>query len=164
MDAYVGLGSNLGDPDAELRAALEGLTRRGVRLVKCSSVYLTEPVDSDPASWYKNAAAAVRFNGSPLDLLRICLRVEASRGRERPYKNAPRTLDIDLLIAGDESIDTEELMLPHPRLHERRFVLEPMVEIAPELVHPSLGRTMRELLDDCADPSRVERLPDGLGS
>lgn len=127
-----------------------------------SSLYRTEPVDTNAPQWYVNAAARVRFNGTPVDLLRICGRVENAQGRERPYRNAPRTLDLDLLIAEDAIIDSAELTLPHPRIQERRFVLEPMAELAPELVHPKLDRTMRELLDACLDESRVEKLPDAL--
>jgi len=164
VDAYLGLGSNLGDPVAELRRALERLTRHGVVVTRTSSLYRTEPVDSVAPEWYVNAAAAVTFDGPATDLLGVCLHVESLAGRERPYVNAPRTLDLDILLASDLVIATPDLTVPHPRMHERRFVLEPLTEIAPAAVHPVLKRSISELLDECADVSRVEKIDEVLAS
>jgi 2-amino-4-hydroxy-6-hydroxymethyldihydropteridine diphosphokinase len=162
VDGYIGLGSNLGDPVAELRGAVSELESRGVEVQRRSSLYQTEPVDAPNQAWFVNAVAAIRFGGQPHELLQICLSVEASRGRERTVKNVPRILDLDVLLLGEQILSTEALTVPHPRLHERRFVLEPMVEIAPEAVHPGLRKTMEELLRECPDASRVVRLEDAF--
>lgn len=162
MDGYIGLGSNLGDPVAELRRAVSELLARGVEVSGHSSLYQTEPVGTSDPKWFVNAVAAVRFDGTPNELLRLCHRVELVQGRERHERNAPRTLDLDILLLGTRVLSTPDLTVPHPRLHQRRFVLEPMVEIAPDAFHPVLGKTMRELLQDCSDRSKVERLEDAL--
>lgn len=154
---YLGLGSNLGEPLEQLRAAVRELRGRSVSVRRLSSVYRTEPVDAPGSPWFLNAVAAVAFEGEPLDLLRVCREVERERGRTRPARNAPRFLDLDLLLVGDEIVRSSELTLPHPRLSKRRFVLVPMVEIAPDTVEPTSGLTMRELLARCEDPSEVIR-------
>ena len=161
MDGYIGLGSNLGDPIAELRGAVSELESRGVELRSRSSLYQTEPVDAPNQAWFVNAVAEIRFGGRPDELLQICVNVEAARGRERNLRrNAPRILDLDVLLLGDIVLSTDELTIPHPRLHERRFVLEPMVEIAPDAIHPGLRKTMRDLLQECPHKSKVVRLED----
>lgn len=165
MDGYIGLGSNLGDPVAELRGAVSELESRGVEMRTLSSLYRTEPVGAafrDRQLWFVNAVAEIGFGGEPDELLRICLSVEDSRGRERTARNEPRILDLDVLLLEELLISTDRLIVPHPRLHERRFVLEPMVEIAPDVVHPGLRKTMRELLEGCADASEVVRLEDAF--
>ena len=151
------LGSNLDEPLANLQAAVRALRERSVFVSRLSSVYETEPVDAPaPGSpWFLNAAAAVSFQGSPLRLLRVCQEIEADRGRLRLGRNAPRTLDIDILLWGSDVVRTEKLTVPHPRLSERRFVLVPMSEIAPDVVDPISGLPMRELLARCEDPSTV---------
>ena len=105
-----------------------------------------------------NAAARVRFDGEPLELLRICQSIESRQGRTRTVRNGPRTLDLDILLFGNVVLETKELTLPHPRLAERRFVLVPLVEIAGDVRHPVLGSTMRELLSRCTDRSAVTPL------
>ncbi len=162
MDGYIGLGSNLGDPIAELRGAVSELESRGVELRSRSSLYQTEPVDAPNQAWFVNAVAEIRFGGRPDELLQICVNVEAARGRERNRRNEPRILDLDVLLLGDTVLSTDELTIPHPRLHERRFVLEPMVEIAPDAIHPGLRKTMRDLLQECPDESKVVRLEDAF--
>ena len=162
MDGYIGLGSNLGDPIAELRGAVSELESRGVELRTRSSLYQTEPVDAPEQAWFVNAVVEIRFGGRPDELLQICLTVEAARGRERNRRNQPRILDLDVLLLGDTILATDELTIPHPRLHERRFVLEPMVEIAPDAIHPGLRKTMRDLLQECSDESQVVRLEDAF--
>lgn len=162
MDGYIGLGSNLGQPVAELRRAVSELPARGIEVPVCSSLYRTEPVDTSDPRWFVNAVALVRFDGTPHELLSVCRRVEADHGRKRRERNAPRTLDIDILLLGERILSTPELTVPHPRLHQRRFVLEPLVEIAPEVVHPVLAKTARELLRECPDRSAVERLEDAF--
>ena len=162
MDGYIGLGSNLGDPIAELRGAVSELESRGVELRSRSSLYQTEPVDAPEQAWFVNAVTEIRFGGRPDELLQICVNVETARGRERTRRNQPRILDLDVLLLEDIVLATDELTIPHPRLHERRFVLEPMVEIAPDAIHPGLRKTMRDLLKECMDESKVVRLEDAF--
>jgi 2-amino-4-hydroxy-6-hydroxymethyldihydropteridine diphosphokinase len=155
---YVGLGSNLGDRRALLARGLRSLADSGFGVTRESSLYLTEPVDAPPQEWFVNAVVAGRTSLSPEELLAACLEVERALGRERTVYHGPRTLDLDILIYGDERRDGPTLTLPHPRLHERRFVLTPLCELAPDLRHPQLGLTMRELLERCPDRSRVVKL------
>jgi len=156
------LGSNVGDPVAELRQGVCELVARGVAIPLRSSLYQTEPVGTSHPAWFVNAVAAIRFDGDPSALLEVCLSAERARGRERGERNGPRTLDIDILLLGAAVVSTPGLIVPHPRFHARRFVLEPMVEIAPDAVHPVLGKTMVHLLEECQDSSRVVRLEDAF--
>jgi 2-amino-4-hydroxy-6-hydroxymethyldihydropteridine diphosphokinase len=153
--SFLGLGSNEGDPLRQIESALSELPERAVPVVRASSFYRTEPVGGPPQDWYVNAVAEVRFEGEPVELLRVCRSIEALHGRKRPGKNAPRTLDLDILLFGAQVLDSPELTIPHPRLRERRFVLVPMVEIAPEVLDPISGLTLRELLSRCPDGSAV---------
>ena len=160
---FIGLGSNLGDRRALLAHGLASLAAAGFGVTRESSLYLTEPVDGPPQDWFVNAVAAGSTSLSPEELLAACLRVERALGRERTVHHGPRTLDLDILIYGDERREGPGLAIPHPRLHERRFVLTPLCELAPDLRHPRLGATIRELLERCPDHSRVVRLDDGSG-
>jgi 2-amino-4-hydroxy-6-hydroxymethyldihydropteridine diphosphokinase len=152
---FLGLGSNLGARETTLQQAREELQSGGFRELLRSSLYLTEPVGGPPQDWYLNQVIAGETSLSPERLLEACQAVERAHGRERGERNAPRTLDIDILLFGDLVRDDQELQLPHPRLHERRFVLVPLSEIAPDVVHPRLGVSARELLARCPDRSRV---------
>jgi 2-amino-4-hydroxy-6-hydroxymethyldihydropteridine diphosphokinase len=154
-DVLLGLGSNVGDREAHLARAVAGLADRGFVAEARSSLYLTEPVDAPPQDWFVNAAVRGRVSLDPEDLLRACLEVEHDLGRVREIHHGPRTADIDVLLYGDAVRRTAELSVPHPRMHERRFVLVPAAEIAADLRHPLLGRTLSELLRECPDPSRV---------
>ena len=156
VSAYVGLGANLGDSRAALTAALDALGRlRETRLVVVSSFYRSAPVDSSGPD-YLNAVAEISTQLSPHELLADLQRIELQHGRERPYRNAPRTLDLDLLLYGNQTLRTPTLTVPHPRLHERAFVLLPLVEIAPHIPIPGLP-AVELLLKDVAG-QRVERL------
>lgn len=132
--AYVGLGANLGDPQATLRWALDALAHTpGVRLVQASSLYRSAPVDASGPD-FVNAVAKIATTLNAMALLHALQRIEDAAGRERPYRNAPRTLDLDLLLYGDGRIDSPTLTVPHPRMQERAFVLLPMQEVAPARV------------------------------
>jgi 2-amino-4-hydroxy-6-hydroxymethyldihydropteridine diphosphokinase len=139
--AYVGLGSNLGDREATIRAAVAALP--GV--VAVSKLRETEPVGVTGQPAFLNGAARLETELSPRELLDAMLEVERGLGRERRERWGPRTIDLDLLLYGDETVDEPGLTVPHPSLHERRFVLEPLAELDPELVVPGRGR-VRDLL------------------
>jgi 2-amino-4-hydroxy-6-hydroxymethyldihydropteridine diphosphokinase len=156
-DAYLGLGSNMGDKRAYLRQALDRLSLV-CAVKKVSSLYVTEPVGNKEQNWFLNAAAHIDCEQPPTDLLSLLLAIEHDLGRVRSAKNAPRTIDIDLLFYDDLVLDSEDLAVPHPRLHERRFVLAPLAEIAPDLMHPVLGRSIQQLADTHESDERVERL------
>jgi 2-amino-4-hydroxy-6-hydroxymethyldihydropteridine diphosphokinase len=154
----LGLGSNLGDREAAIRGALARLAGRGYRATRTSSLYLTEPVGGPPQGWFLNAVADGETALRPEALLSACLAVELELGRVREVANGPRTIDVDILFYGDEVLPGPAPVVPHPRLAERRFVLEPLVELLPDLVHPVLGASARELLARCPDRSEVKRL------
>lgn len=136
---FVGLGGNVGDVHAALAAAFDALGRiPDTRLVARSSLYRTAPLDAGGAD-YLNAVAELSTTLAPSALLHELQRIETDAGRKRPYRHAPRTLDLDLLLHGERRLDAPELTLPHPRLHQRAFVLHPLLEIAPGLAHPALG-------------------------
>ncbi len=148
--AWVGLGANLGDARAALRLAVQHLGQLpGTQLLRVSSLYRSAPVDAGGPD-YLNAVAALRTGLPALALLHALQAIEAGAGRERPWRNAPRTLDLDLLLYGDEQHGTPELTVPHPRMRGRAFVLLPLAELAPEQVAP-------EQLAAVAD-QRIERI------
>jgi 2-amino-4-hydroxy-6-hydroxymethyldihydropteridine diphosphokinase len=132
MLGWVGLGSNVGDREEHLRAGLLAMAQGGVRPVAVSSLWETEPVDDAGPDWFLNMVARVETDLTPEDVLSVLLAAERGRGRVRGRPNAPRELDLDLLLLGDERRSAPELTLPHPRLWSRRFVLAPLAEIAPE--------------------------------
>jgi len=144
--AAVALGSNVGDRASHLEYAIARL-RRLLDDVRVSTIHETTPVPPDPASsLFLNAAAVGTTVRGPRELLDELLAIERARGRERPFPNAPRTLDLDLILFGGGRVDEPDLVLPHPRFRERRFVLEPLAEIAPDLRDPVTGLTVGELL------------------
>lgn len=150
MDAWIGLGANLGERGATLEAAIDALrVLPRTRLVARSRLWASAPVDAGGPD-YLNAVARLDTRLDPHDLLAALQRIETRFGRERPYANAPRTLDLDLLLAGDATVDTATLVVPHPRLHERAFVLRPMADIDADVVVPGRG-PVRQWLARAAD-------------
>lgn len=156
ITAYLGLGSNLGNRLAFLRGGRDSLLNRfDIVLLRASAVYETAAVGGPPDNPpFLNAVLEVETPLGPRDLLAACLAVEDEFGRTRPAAWAPRTLDIDLLLYGDTVLDEGDLQLPHPRLHERTFVLTPLSDIAPDLLHPVLHKTMRALAEALAPGGR----------
>lgn len=148
--AYLGLGANLGDAPAALAAALAAIGRLpGTQVLRTSALYRSAPVDAAGPDFH-NAVVAVRTTLSPHELLAALQAIEAAAGRERPYRNAPRTLDIDILLIDGVALDTPTLTVPHPRWRERAFVLRPLADIAPTLVAPAWLDAVRD--------QRLERL------
>lgn len=157
--AWVGLGANVGDPPAALRAAFTALSKLpSTRLLARSSLYRSAPIDAGGPD-YLNAVAQIETGLGAAALLAQLHAIEAQQGRERPFRNAPRTLDLDLLIYADAVIDTAALTVPHPRLHQRAFVLWPLAELAPELVVPGRG-ALSALLAGVSDQA-IERVAVG---
>jgi 2-amino-4-hydroxy-6-hydroxymethyldihydropteridine diphosphokinase len=153
---YIGLGSNLGDRFANLFDAL-GLLINGSMLKTVSSVYRTEPQGYEQQPDFLNCVVEAVTDMEPIDLLKDLKNIERLMGREATFRNGPRLIDLDILLYGDRVIDTSELIVPHPRLQERAFMLVPLCEIAPEIVHPVLHKTIRELLWDLKDVGVVEK-------
>ncbi len=166
MRTGIALGSNLGDRLANLRAGRDAILRlAGISPpAKYSGIYETEPVGSGPESGaYLNAVIEVEFDGQPIALLDGLQAIEAAMGRpsKRP-RNAPRTLDLDILYVGNLSLANDEIVIPHPRLHQRRFVLQPLHDIRPELLLPGQMRTVAELYTALTDPAAVELFAESL--
>ena len=143
---YLGLGSNLGDRQAQLREALDRLEAAEVRILRRSPVYETEPQDVRDQGWFLNAVIEAETELFPMQLLARTQKIEREMGRQCIKIGGPRTIDIDILLYGNFVIRTPQLEIPHPRMTERRFVLEPLGAIAPDLRHPVTGRTVREML------------------
>ena len=150
MRVFIGLGANLGDAEATLKSAVAALAALPLTaLSACSQIYRSAPVNAQGPD-YLNAVAEVATALPPEALLRELQGIEQAHGRERPYRNAPRTLDLDLLLYGDQTIATPELTVPHPRMHQRAFVLLPLQELAPELAIPVHGK-LTDLLAAASD-------------
>ena len=154
---YLSIGSNLGDRAANLREAIQKLEDLG-KVVEVSSFYETEPVELTAQPWFLNCAVKLDTEKMPRQLISAILSLEQSMGRQRKQKKGPRTIDIDILLFGSSVIEIPSLTIPHPKLHERRFVLEPLAEIAPDARHPVFKRSMRELRDALPPGQTVKRL------
>jgi 2-amino-4-hydroxy-6-hydroxymethyldihydropteridine diphosphokinase len=163
VNAYVGIGSNLGDKaDFCLRAVRLVNRMEGCRVCTVSSLYRTEPVGVQGHDWYLNCVIGVHTVLSPNVLLQRLLALESALGRIRTKKLQPRVIDLDLLMFGPAVINTPDLIIPHPRMHMRRFVMAPMAEIAPDLIHPVLGLSVEKLLEACpSEGQNVSLWPSG---
>ena len=148
--AYVGLGSNLGDRRGHLVAAVRGLARHAaIEIKETASLYETSPVGGPSGQTaYLNSVARLTTTCSPREFLKVALSIETSLGREHGVRWDARVIDIDVLLFGDDVIDEADLRIPHPRLHLRRFVLEPLCDLAGEIIHPSLGKSIQRLAED----------------
>jgi 2-amino-4-hydroxy-6-hydroxymethyldihydropteridine diphosphokinase len=153
MTVYLSLGSNVGDREENLRVAIAD-----VRVTRVSSFYETEPVDYLEQAWFVNCVVEGETEVSALELLRALRGIELRMGSEKLVAKGPRLIDMDILLYGQDTIDTHELQVPHPRMHLRRFVLAPLAEIAPEVTHPSLKKTVKRLLEETPDRSTVRRI------
>lgn len=154
---YLSLGSNLGDRAGNLRSAIERLGTLG-KVVGLSSFYETEPIEVTEQPWFLNCAVKLDTEKMPRQLLAGILALEREMGRHRTQYKGPRTIDIDIVLFGNSVVATADLIIPHPAMQERRFVLEPLNEIAPDVRHPKLQRTIRELRDDLPPGQVVRRL------
>jgi 2-amino-4-hydroxy-6-hydroxymethyldihydropteridine diphosphokinase len=159
ITAYVSLGSNLGDRASNLLLAVRGLLEASFLVSRLSAIYETEPVGvSETQGNYLNMVAEIRIaNFTPKQMLARMIRIEYLLGRRFKGENRPRTIDLDILFFGDNINETKSVTVPHPRLHLRNFVLVPMAEIAPHVVHPIFKSTIQELLDASPDKSKVRR-------
>ena len=155
--AFLSLGSNVGDRVANLKAAIERIRSLG-EVIAASSIYETEPVEFLAQPWFLNCVVKLDTEKMPKQLLAGILTIEKEMGRHRHQKKGPRTIDIDILLFGNSVVETQGLTIPHPSMPERRFVLEPMSEIAPEVRHPVLKKRMRELLEALPAGQIVKRL------
>jgi len=153
--AYLSCGSNMGDRIANLRSAIRDLRAGPIVVRRISSVYETEPVGFRDQPWFMNIALEIETSLAPHEMLASCRKIEAAHGRIRSFTGAPRPLDLDILLYEDLILDEPSLQIPHPRMAERRFVLQPLVQIAPEVRHPVLGKSIRALLTACPDTSKV---------
>ena len=156
MTAYLSLGSNIGDRVANLRACIAHLGSVG-QVTKKSSFYETEPMELREQPWFVNCVVKLETELDPEQLLTAIRRIEEKLGRTREIPKGPRNIDIDILLLDSTIVEKEDLQIPHSAMHERRFVLEPLVEIAPEIRHPVLGRTARELLQDLSSVGGIVR-------
>ena len=163
VEAFLSLGSNLGDREGFLKRAIGFVSRLpGTMVEKVSGIYETEPVEVVDQPLFLNVAACILTSSKPVDLLRSLKEIEKTTGRVPRERWHEREIDIDIIFYGEEAMDTGELTVPHPKAHLRRFVLEPLNEIAPAYLHPVFHKTVGQLLKECADISAVNRLSDRI--
>ena len=163
ITVYIALGTNVGEREANLLQALRLLPESGVHIRRVSSIYETEPVDYLDQEWFLNAVLEGQTELDALDLLSALRVIEARMGSKKAFAKGPRKIDLDILLYGNETIDTPELQVPHPRMLERKFVLIPLAEIAPNLRHPSWKSGVAHLLAASADHSAVKKFHDAPG-
>ncbi len=155
---FLSLGSNIGDREDNLHAAIAELAPAGIEIKKVSSLYETEPVDYLDQPWFLNCALEAETELPPQALLRVLHSIESQLGSKKEFSKGPRKIDLDILLYGEETLDSPDLQIPHPRMLSRRFVLAPLAEIAPNLQHPSWCSTAAQLLAQSSDKSQVRSL------
>ena len=156
--AFLSLGSNLGDKAENLKRAREKLILKGLQVQKSSLLYHTEPVDYEDQDWFFNQILQVGTLVGPEQLLDFCSEVESELGRERQIPRGPRLIDIDVLLYDRIIVNSLKVQIPHPRMHLRRFVLEPLASISPDVLHPGFQKTVSALLKECRDPGQIKKL------
>ena len=155
--SFVGIGSNLGDPVGNCLRAVELISSLNeVNVLQKSSLYRTEPVGFSEQDWFVNCVVEIRTELSPHFLLKALQQIESGKGRTRETKWGPRTIDLDILFFGRDVMEDDKLVIPHPELYKRRFVLVPLCEIAPYFIHPVFGISVKEILESLEDKSEVE--------
>ena len=159
---YLSLGSNIGDREKNLRKAIRALAEANLRVTRVSSFYETEPVDLREQPWFLNCVVEGKTEVPALDLLRGLQGIERHMGSERLVPKGPRLIDIDILLYGHDSIDLGELQVPHPRMLQRKFVLIPLAEIAPNWKHPSWAGTAQQIASNLSDSSVVQKFEASL--
>jgi 2-amino-4-hydroxy-6-hydroxymethyldihydropteridine diphosphokinase len=147
VEAYIALGSNLGDREANIKKAFDALKER-IQIVKTSSLYETKPMYVEDQGWFLNCTAKIETNLAPEELLKFLKSIEQKLGRKTVKRNGPRTIDLDILFYGDQILKENDLQLPHPKIGERPFVLVPLAEIAPNLIHPVNKKTIVDMLSE----------------
>ena len=157
VKVYIGIGSNLGDKENNIKKAI-ALLKEKCKALKISSLYETEPVGYKAQDWFLNCAVSLETDLKPEELLKFFQFIEKTLGRARIIKNGPRTIDLDILFYGNNMIKTKSLKVPHPRLHKRRFVLEPLNELCPKLMHPKLKKRIGYLRDNLKSKEAVRIL------
>lgn len=153
---YLGLGSNLGEREENLENALQMLSKR-MTIEQVSPVYETDPVGHADQAWFLNMVYRASTGLDPAGMLDFAKQIERRMGRQERFRNAPREIDIDILFFNDEVIESGDLVIPHTRIAERAFVLVPLADIAPSLVHPGIGKTVKDLLSELVDPEEVRK-------
>lgn len=157
---YLSLGSNIGDRKKNIAQALDALPLHGVRVLRRSSLYETEPVEMTDQPWFVNCVSEAETDLRPDELMEALLSIEREMGRERLVPKGPRLIDIDILLYGARVLHTSKVEIPHPRMAERKFVLSPLAEIAPNVRHPVLKKTAAELAEATPDHSEIRKLTD----
>ena len=158
--AYVGIGSNVGDKPFNCRYSVDKIDQLpGCHVTACSSIFKTEPEGVTGQDWYANCVVQVKVSQRPSKLLKGLIGIESDMGRIRKERWGPRIIDLDLLLFGQEIIESDNLIIPHPLLHKRRFVLDPLVQLAPDLMHPVLKLTISQLLNRLPKGPLVEDMP-----
>lgn len=156
---FLGFGANLdshfGKPENTIEKAYDAIEESGLRIVKKSSIWMSAPVPVSDQPWYKNSVCLVETQKNPFEILSIIRKIETDFGRSRSVQNAPRIIDIDLLCYNETIINDKDLQIPHPRLHERAFVLYPTLEIAPECIHPQTGIKIKEYVKTLPEEQEI---------
>jgi 2-amino-4-hydroxy-6-hydroxymethyldihydropteridine diphosphokinase len=157
---FVGVGANLGQPVEQCREAVERMhASPGLKVLRMSSLYRSEPVGFREQDWFVNAVAEIRTVLTAPELLKALQRIEQAMGRENGQRGGPRVMDLDLLLYSQDVVQEQDLIIPHPQIHRRRFVLVPFQEIAPYVIHPAFGISIQGLLSRLQDDSKVELIP-----